>query len=243
MRIVFGHQSVGQNILTGLRELADSGEPAPAVTGLGEANTTNTTDSIAAFRIGRNGDPRAKLAHFIEAARNKEALCAELVLFKFCYVDVDERTETADLFDHYRRTIDLVRRQRPGRIVGQVTVPLRTLAFGLVARLRHLLGRHHSQLRHNAARDHFNAMLRHEYGSSGFLFDLAAVESGDDALPFRVPGPHGPVSALRPEYSSDGGHLGAVGRRVVAREFIGYLERLRLRQRSGASDVAQRARA
>jgi hypothetical protein len=227
MRVVFGHQSVGQNLLDGIRELAAAGLPAANVTSPEELGAAVGDVAIGAFRVGRNGNPQSKLRHFAAVAQSPAGLRADAVLFKFCYVDFHQGTDVIALFDDYRFTMDTVRRQRPERLVGQVTVPLRTLSSGAIARIRHQFDRHHPQLHHNVVRDRFNELLRREYGGSRSLFDLGAIESGDqNGWPRQVLGPNGPVSALRPEYSADGGHLNVHGRRVSAQGFLAYLGRL-----------------
>ena len=208
--ILFGHQSVGQNLLEGIRDLA----PAPAA-----------KFSIAPFRVGRNHDPASKLEHFATVVRSEAAQGARLALFKFCYVDIDENTDVRALFDSYARTMDSLRREFPGLRFGHVTVPLRSVSSGLLTRLRHLAGRHHAQVRRNAARHRFNELLRRHVASES-LFDIAAVEArGVDGEPRTTPGREGPLPVLAPEYTSDGGHLNDLGRRVVAREFLAFIER------------------
>jgi lysophospholipase L1-like esterase len=67
------------------------------------------------------------------------------------------------------------------------------------------LGRRSPRIADNARRELFNDRLRAEYGGREPVFDLAAIESGGV----------GPRS-LRADYTEDGGHLNALGRRDVA---------------------------
>ncbi|MGZ5031287.1 MAG: hypothetical protein ACXV8I_11930, partial [Methylobacter sp.] len=63
-RVVFGHQSVGRNILSGIERLA-------ARDGVNldihEQRTASATQGISHFAIGNNGDPLSKIKDFAAA--------------------------------------------------------------------------------------------------------------------------------------------------------------------------------
>ena len=68
------------------------------------------------FYIGRNEDPDSKNDAFLTATRG--AIGEQPVLmFKYCYVDVDEKTDPQKLFAHYRETVGKLRMQHPNATI------------------------------------------------------------------------------------------------------------------------------
>lgn len=65
-RILFGHQSVGTDILEGVTELIDQLHAAPLrmIAGTGPGVTPSAAGFLAEVRIGRNGDPQSKFEAF-----------------------------------------------------------------------------------------------------------------------------------------------------------------------------------
>src|SRR5215212_8657798 len=109
-RIYFGHQSVGANILDGLKELsAEAGVPLRVV-------ETARAASLGAAGVGhvfvaQNGDPLRKLDSFKAALGHGSH--ADIALLKFCYVDISADTDARELFKHYRETIEKLRASNP----------------------------------------------------------------------------------------------------------------------------------
>ena len=214
---LFGHQSVGGNVLDGVRDLAaerggsdlrivpDGGISGPGLYGA---------------RIGENGSPASKLAAFerLVAAAPSSAV----VLMKFCYVDVRGDTDADALFDMYRQTIDRIRSSRPDVRVVHVTLPL-TVDRGLLFHLRTIARRKTSMRQLNAIRSRYNERLRATFAGEP-IFDLAALESTDRAgraVAVRFGGAEVPVLAR--EWTYDGGHLNDAGRRRIADSFLATL--------------------
>jgi lysophospholipase L1-like esterase len=73
----------------------------------------------------------------------------------------------------------------------------------------------------NYARERYNQLVRSTYGSTGRVFDIAAVES-TQPNGSRVSGTYGGNTfySLYSEYSSDGGHLNSAGRSAAAKELL-----------------------
>lgn len=214
-RVFFGHQSVGGNILDGLRALPTSIASEPL-------RGRITPGTIAEALIGANGDPRAKISGFAEKVRALDG-GADILLMKLCYVDFEDELDVDALFAHYRATVDALADERPTTTVAHVTVPLTTIESGPKALVKSLLDKPRYGVAQNMRRERFNALLRATYGPAGTVFDLATVESTAlDGTHLVVEG----VPALVPAYTDDGGHLNAVGQRVVAGRFATFLARL-----------------
>ena len=221
-RILFGHQSVGADILEGIVELTDQLHAAPlgiiAVTGPGVA--TPAGGFLAEVRIGSNGDPVSKFEAF-RAAAGGAASRYDVVTMKLCYADFDAASDSARIFDGYRRLVAGVRAEPACPIVLHVTTPLQTVTAGWRMLVQTLLGRPQDVRNvENLRRAEYSALLRRTFSGEP-LFDLAALESGvsPEAPSATAPDPGAPP-ALMGRYTHDGGHLNAEGRSVAARGFI-----------------------
>lgn len=220
MRILFCHQSVGADLLEGLRELGG------AELGYAGADSLPEHDPGAALlataRIGRNGDPSSKWQAFAELlAAHAERV--DFALMKLCYVDIVDLASVERVFADYRHAMRDISARHPHMTLGHVTVPLRARPRGLRVAVQRILGRPDTEHARNRARAAFNERLRHAYAGGG-LFDLARIESnGTGARPASWHEGGHEVPALAPEYSRDGGHLNSLGRRVAARAFLDFL--------------------
>lgn len=227
MLILFGHQSVGQNLLDGVRGLAQDGIETPLITALHDCPLDNSRVTLVHFQVGTNGQPLSKLEHFAQVLEGDAGRRANLAMFKFCYVDIQVPEAAQRLFDSYSRTLDLLHKRRPDLQIAHVTVPLRYVPEPRPAFFRRLFGRRHSEVEKNLARQIFNERLRNQHASGPWLFDLAAIEAASPGGRVCVtPGQPGPVPMLCPKYTHDGGHLNELGRRILAEAFIRFIGRI-----------------
>jgi len=220
-RVFFGHQSVGDNILDGVRDLLrDSGRDWPIVE-LG-AEVPDGGALIHA-RVGRNEQPLTKCDDFRRILDEGRVGRVDVAVLKFCYIDVQPQTETTALCDRYRTTLEEMARRHPHTAFVPVTVPLRHAEGGPGVFVREMLGRpNHAKLA-NLARHAFNEWLRQGWTMSP-LFDLAASESTRadgtrETFTYRGTTAENLVGA----YTDDGGHLNVAGRRAVAADFLRVL--------------------
>jgi hypothetical protein len=226
-RIFFGHQSVGRNILDGVRDVlaANPGIRLRLVNGTGTGKVQG-----AAFMeadIGRNGEPLSKTREFAAAVSAGLTEAGAIAFHKYCYVDVTGSTDIDGLFREYRSAMRDLRARHPELTVVHVTMPL-TLNQdpALKGFAKRLLGRA-PQVMLNLERNLFNRLLLEEYGGKEPVFDLALLEStraDGSRSSFR----HGTgiVYTLAREWTSDGGHLNPAGRRMVAERLLVFLATL-----------------
>jgi hypothetical protein len=214
LRIVFGHQSVGDNLLDGLRALMAGHPDALPISELGAPLPAG--GGIIHARIGANHDPLSKCTHMEALIDGPLASAVDLALFKLCYVDIDERTDTAALARAYLATLDGLAARHPGLIVVAVTAPLRTVERGWGVWLRERLGRVNRAKTANLARARFNQAVRTGFAGRP-LFDLAAAQAtrpdGRHEM-FRMDGQA--VESLHGGYTTDGGHLTPAAARHLA---------------------------
>ena len=225
--IFFGHQSVGADILRGVRELmADHPEiRLRIVDGLSEP--LGPAPALVQFPIGRNGDPHSKNEAFRVFFDNRPGIANGVALYKFCYLDVDHATDPGRLFDDYNASINRLKATHSGLQIVHVTSPLTTVESPVKLALKTLLGRS-TDRELNVIRNEYNRLLRREFGGKDPIYDLARIESTreDGSRVFFVRDNQA-VYGLAPELTSDGGHLNQTGRRAAAEQFLILLAKLR----------------
>jgi hypothetical protein len=207
MSIFFGHQSVGGNLLRGLEDVyADSSRSVTIV----ETERPDGSPGVLAHAfIGENREPLEKIQHFADIIRGGAGDVVDVAFMKLCYADVTEDTDILAVFDTYQRTMsDLERTYDDVRFL-HVTVPL-------------TCAEPHPE--DNVAREAFNTLIRDEYGDTGRVYDLAAIEATapDGAIvQGEVEGSR--YAALFEGYTHDCGHLNEQGRVIAA---LGLLDTL-----------------
>jgi hypothetical protein len=220
--VFFGHQSVGVNLLDGLRALAARHDVALRIVAAPASQLPGPGAVVHAF-VGRNTDPSSKLRDFERALSSGPAARPDLALVKFCYVDVTTATDAARLFAEYQASVARIRAAAPGTTLVHVTVPLTTVQGGVRGALKRLLGRAPGGFLENARREEFNALLRASYLGREPLFDLARLESTREGRPETAEWRGRTVPALLPEFTADGGHLNREGQLRAARELAAVL--------------------
>jgi hypothetical protein len=235
-RVYFGHQSVGRNILDGLEDLQRGlGQSVVRVVELGSPGATEAGGILLHSRVGQNQQPATKCDDFRRILDQELRGSVDVALFKFCYVDFNDTSDVAAIFDAYSRTMDDLKRRYPKIVFVHVTAPLRTVDRGPGVWIRERLGRRNRGKHANVRRGEFNRLLKGRY-SADLVFDLAASMStrpDGHRESFRMNGTA--WYSLVPAYTDDGGHLNAVGRKHVATEFVRAIAAaVRSRQRAAA---------
>lgn len=222
-RIYFGHQSVGQDLLEGLRELARDYGVSLRIVGDGSPSAL-AEPGIVHDRLGENTRPLTKLEAFVGAMDRDGADRADVALFKFCYVDFGPGTDVRALFERYVAAHEQLRARHPGVSFLHVTVPLTSMSSGFAAYLKGLLGRPVAGAIENVKRHEFNELLRSWYRDREPFFDLALAESTlEDGRPCGFDWNGKTYPCLAPEFTEDGGHLNPRGRLHAARAFASAL--------------------
>jgi hypothetical protein len=227
MRVYFGHQSVGYNLIAGIEDIRRA---KPQI----RLDLVETTDLAAlpgpAFAhsgVGSNTDPESKIRDFVSRIEAAGPAGVDIAFLKFCYADVTATTPVEKLFASYRDAMARIEREFPRTTLIHLSVPLTLPQSGLKGWVKKLLGRHREGYEDNRARAAFNEMLRTEYEGKRPFFDLAAAESTlPDGSAVRVAIGPDTVPCLAKCYTSDGGHLNETGRVVLARDALLALAKL-----------------
>lgn len=218
-RVLFAHQSVGGNILSGVPAVyARHGLSAPEFVELSEATPA---DNLVHLRIGENGDPLGKIEAFDSLIRGGLGDDLDVAVLKLCYQDVRGGADVNAVFSAYRDTLAQLEQDYPDVTFVAATVPLQ-VKRGPLGVVKAWVGKgDHLGAEHNAAREELNGLLRAEYADTGRLFDVASIESTTEGGD-RVTGRHrGEVYfALDKGYAADPGHLNAAGSAVAAEGFL-----------------------
>lgn len=222
-KVFFGHQSVGSDIVQGIRDLMAEDSRL-------KLNIVRSADpeSIPApafveTTIGENRHPQLKNDAFAAVLARGMGAQGGVAMYKYCYVDIDRETDVPQLFDRYQDQIASVKSKYPGLTVVHITVPLTTVEPELKSWAKTLLGRP-TERDVAVKRNEFNQLLRQTYSGKDPIFDLAEVESTlpDGSRSYFTRGDQ-PIYTLAPDFTTDGGHLNAMGRRAAATRLLQVL--------------------
>jgi len=209
--ILFGHQSVGANIIQGLNEISDSFNIVKS-----EKHTATDKPAFIHFRVRKNGDPYSKIDHFVKIMTQSKNI--EIAFLKFCYADIKNDTDVDGVFKYYKKKMGELERKYPKIKIIHSTIPLYKNSGGIIAKIKHFL-----KLDKNIQRNIFNEMMRKEY-SKDILFDLALFESTYPDGRREKAGNNN--YSLAKIYTDDGGHLNKKGRQIIASNFINFISKL-----------------
>lgn len=226
-RVVFGHQSVGYNILKGIEQLTAQDGVKVAINKQRSAPTEN---GISHFNIGENGDPKSKINDFAAAINAGAAQGVDVAMMKLCYEDFNANTDAKQLAKDYIDSLESLAQRYPNTRFVAVTAPLMAVQTGPKAWIKRLIGKQPNGTVDNVRRGEFNTLLREQYLADNRLFDLAKFETqatGTSCMA-QVDGKN--VEALCPEITSDGGHLNELGQRVLGTELVNFISTLPTKQ-------------
>jgi hypothetical protein len=223
-RIFFGHQSVGYNIIDGIRDIVKEHDyiKLNVVETRGPAEFDRPL--LAHAQVGRNQNPASKIEDFTNIMDAGIGGKADIAFFKFCYVDVTRNADPKKIFDRYSTAMENLKRRYPRTRFVHVTVPLCSTPKGIEKNLKQcvksLIGRP-GVLDDNLMRERYNELLRDAYSGKEPVFDLALTESinAKGLRCYAVKGTE-KVPVLAPEYTDDGGHLNTLGRRKAAEQLL-----------------------
>lgn len=212
-RIFFGHQSVGENLLDGIRASAPT---------LKVVETRDAVDGPGLYhaKVGRNEAPLTKLEDF-ERTVEKLGPNLDVALVKLCYIDFSASTDADALYTAYEATLQRLEAKFPNVTFVRVTAPLTTVQGGVKGFVKRALGKPLAGAVENAKRHAFNEKLR---ASGKKLFDLAKLESLRPDGTFERDGNGTP--ALVADYTDDGGHLSKDAQRRIGKALYEFLAAL-----------------
>ncbi len=228
-KIYFGHQSVGYNIIDGIKGLIKENQNIK----LNIVERLDLADIKVGYfahsRIGKNVDPKSKIDDFSSLMNSKIGGNVDIASYKFCYVDIHTQTDLGKIFNEYKNNMARLSNKYPGTTFIHFTVPLTAEPSGLKSVVKKakgvvkmMLGR--IDMYDNTVKMKFNELLRNEYEGKEPFFDIAKIESTRPDGTRSYYKKNGNIYySLVPEYTDDGGHLNESGRRIVAEQFLIFL--------------------
>ncbi len=228
MKIYFGHQSVGNNIIKGLEDILTEN---PQIK-LNIVETNNPADFSAPIfahsGVGKNMEPQSKIDAFADFMEKGIGGRADIAFFKLCFADIIGTTDVNKVFNAYKNTMSHLKRQYPKTTFVHVTVPLLSIQKTFKTRIKRMMGKRDEWgYDGNIKRNDFNELLRKEYEGKEPVFDLAKIESTlKDGSNLIIKEDGKSFQTLAPEYTHDGGHLNETGRKIVAQSLLVFLTEL-----------------
>ena len=213
-KVYFGHKSVGGNIVTGIKRISDlnirTAYNQPERNDESLRTTIQQLSGGPAFvehDLGSDGLPFAKIASFERFMNDIIHDNVDVAFFKFCYMDIDARTDINALIAAYQAAMDRLHTHFPKVIIAHFTIPLyyRTASFD------------------NNKREQFSNWLRETYKDK--VFDIAAIESVDSKGNTAVSWDNVTI-AMADEWTNDGGHLNEAGQNQIGGSLIAFLAQL-----------------
>lgn len=222
-RIYFGHQSVGNNLLDGVRDIQSAcGDTSVQLGNLSQMQNLKGS-FFAESAIGRNKEPLGKCTAFASDVKRFSEVPLDIAFMKFCYVDITPNTNVNQVFDAYCAMIDSLKTAMPHTTFVHVTVPLTNQTPGWKRFLKSIIGRPDEREGSNLQRARYNRLLASRFKNEP-IFDLAKVESTlPDGTRNATEANGESVYYLLGDLTDDGGHLNGRGRVEAARELLRVL--------------------
>lgn len=220
-KVYFGHQSVGNNIIAGIKDIMIDNSAVSLNIAKTDDPESFAVPMLAHSEIGNNGDPNSKISAFNKVMDGGVGNKADIAFLKLCFWDVRSQTDVAKVFDLYKDTFVALKARYPKTIFVHMTVPLMSHKNSVKKRLKILLSIPDSSDLDNISRNKLNDLILKEYTGKEPVFDIALTESTrpDGTRTFFKRNDE-KYYYLAPEYTHDGGHLNEVGRRNAAAQLL-----------------------
>jgi len=231
-KIFFGHQSVGNNIIAGLQKLGDENSELKLNIVRIEQFGPLGDPGFYHSDIGKNDYPKTKIDDFARAMEQGIGNTADIAFFKFCFVDITDKTNIEEVFNYYSKTMEKLRSKYPKVTFVHFTVPLLMRNKPtFMSYIKKLVGVGEGDgffdNSHNIARNRYNELVKQKYAGKEPLFDLAMIESTyQDGTRCTFTSNGKTYYCLVPEYTNDGGHLNELGQKIVAEQLMIFLASL-----------------
>ncbi|MFH0974678.1 MAG: hypothetical protein V1874_02725 [Spirochaetota bacterium] len=225
-KIYFGHQSVGYNIIDGIKEIIKN-NPNIKLNIIETSKQGDFNSPVFAHSVnGNNADPMSKIKSFLEKMENGLGDKADAAFFKFCYVDFNYNSDVKLIFQNYKESMKKLEKKFKKTKFLHFTIPLRMEKDDIVTfaknYIKKISGRKTGEAYDNIIRHEFNQLMRSEYSNN--LFDIAKIESTDQNGILKESSTGGiKHHSLLKEYTNDGGHLNERGASFAADHFLAFL--------------------
>lgn len=225
----FAHQSVGRNMLDGLRMLMAENPAIKLNIQESESAANAVPGAFLHSNVGKNRLPQTKVEQYQSALNSGLGNQVDVAFLKFCYVDLNREGDAKQLFEQYKTSIEKLKAEYPQTRFVHFTLPLKTVPSGVKVTIKNLIGREVPEQSDNIRRSEYNQLLRTAYSGKEPVFDIAHLESVDPAtgkaFTFELNGQQ--YEAMAPANTYDGGHLTDAGKRWLAEQLVVFLANLK----------------
>jgi len=227
-KIYFGHQSIGYNIVSGIKLLMKDNTNIKLNIVESKSRKDYLKPVFGHSPVGKNEFPDSKNVDFSNTITNLIGDQLDIAFYKYCYIDINENTNVEKLFSAYKKNIESLKRKFPNITFVHVTDPLSTVSKSPMVLVRNILGRNTWGYRENKQRNLYNNLLRKEYEGKEPIFDLAKLESTTpNGKRYTYSYKNKIYFALDPVYASDHAHLNEIGQRYIAGQLLIFLANLK----------------
>jgi hypothetical protein len=239
-RILFGHASVGENMVEGIQDLQQEHPEIELNVIKSETPWNVKTPGFIHFYwfdldLWKNSPNTSqitiqKVDVFSTLMETKVGEQMDVAIAKFCWADIKPDTDVSQVFSHYKAAMSKLMQDFPETTFVQVTTPLVAEPSGSVAFknwIKQLIGKPPFRLSDNVKINQLNELIRSEYAGKAPIFDLAEIEStfpDGRRQTFSQDGKE--YFSLVPDYTGDMGHLNETGRKIVADKLLVFLANL-----------------
>ena len=215
--LLFGHQSVGNQILAAVGDLlASNSGSKPTLVQNARSAPLIGKGIWGDFGVGANAYPVGKIDDFVAVMSGDAGAKVDIAFMKFCFVDFYDSAPywssgTVDtLFAKYQSAMAAVRAAHPNVAIVHFTIPLVNASFAWT----------------NDRREAMSRLIRNAYAGREPVFDIAAVESTRPDGTRCLDGGGVPLLCAEYSVSGDDGHLNATAKPIVARALVSFLASL-----------------
>jgi len=224
--VYFAHKSVGNNIITGIEEIAQQYSIDIDIVKTDSRTKLNSQHAFYHSMGGYNKDPISKIDDFVSQIKaNAHINQTQIAFMKFCYLDFAPEANVNQIFEYYKNELHKLEVSFPDITFLHLSVPLTGDGKGFKKAVKRFFGMTTWEQESNIVRERFSTLLR-EYYSADSLFDLAKIEStyfDGSRSTFTKDGKY--HYNLVEDFTSNGGHLNSVGRKHVATQFVMFLSK------------------
>jgi hypothetical protein len=218
--IYFGHQSVGENIIAGIKKNNSDRNKNEIVIKRYNHHDSLYGNYFLHSNIGQNGNPQIKFDEFSKIVNNLAGTNLNIAMMKLCFVDITKNTNIKDVFNSYDKMIDSLKHRYPKIKFIHFTVPLKSKPSLINYIKDKIKGNNNYDPQDNLARNRYNELVFSKY-SKNEIFDLAGAEStypNGKRESEIVDGQ--PCYVLIKDYTTDGGHLNDLGSQIISEKLI-----------------------
>ena len=222
-KIYFGHQSVGVNIMDGVKAIL-SENPHIKLNIVESRNPSDFNVGVFAHsRVGKNDSPESKTADFSQIMNSGVGERTDISFHKYCYLDANSRSDSNNIFQNYDKQMQQLFNMYPDVRFVHMTMPLTSIQTGPKAWVKKILGKQIG-IEANIKRNEYSQQLKNTYRDRGLIFDIAAVEAQRPDGTFESFMKNGQTYlSLYKGYTDDGGHLNLLGKKTVAEKLLIFL--------------------